>query len=158
MIETKGFKARDTDPQEFDEAFFKVAERKKQELDRLCATPLPTLAEREKEEIRKIVEEFAAPLEAKAFEAGRLEGLAEAEGRSGNLSKDKTAIVEKAARLLGSATTKTAAKRDLSPVDLARDRAIRANELVAAAHAEGKELSQAAAVRLAYEEAGVPLR
>jgi hypothetical protein len=138
--------------EKFDVNFFKVAEQKKQELDQLAAGSC-TVSEKEKEDIRSIVNEFAAPLEAKAFEAGRRAGLAEARGNSGNFEREETAIVEKAALLIGHGT-RTAATRAKSPADLAK----RANQLQAAARTEGKELSQAAAVRLAYEEAGVPLR
>jgi hypothetical protein len=138
--------------EKFDVNFFKVAEQKKQELNRLADGSAP-VAEKEKQEIRKFVNEFAAPLEAAAFERGRLAGFAEARGNSGNFEREKTAIAEKAALLVGHGT-RTAATRDLSPVGLAKE----AKEFVATEEKAGRTVTMAEAMKHVYEQAGVPTR
>jgi len=140
------------DSEKFDVNFFKMAEQKKQELHQLADGSVP-IAEKEKEDIRKLVNEFAAPLEAKAFEAGKRAGLAEARGNSGNFEREETAIVEKAALLVGHGT-RTAATRDLSPVGLAKE----AKEFVATEEKTGRTVTMAEAMKHVYEKAGVPTR
>jgi hypothetical protein len=69
--------------------------------------------------------------------------------------KYRTGLAEQTAtdRGFGACPEKKDATRNKTPQDLAK----RAIELQAAGRAQGKELSSAAAVRQAYEEAGVPL-
>jgi hypothetical protein len=89
-------------------------------------------------------EKIVKPLEEKAFEAGRLAGLAEAK------EEVKTDLTAK----LIARRTSTVGAKDNGPVSLAN----RATELKEEARAKGKEISTVEATRAAYREAGVPLR
>jgi hypothetical protein len=99
------------------------------------------MTEKQLSELRKEVLEICGPLENAAFEAGRKKGIAEA-----------LANPHAAAASIASPGQKPAGSHD--PVALAA----RARKLQAEAAGNGEELSNAAAVRMAYAEAGLPLQ
>jgi hypothetical protein len=96
---------------------------------------------KELSELRQLVAEQVEPLEKAAFESGRRKGIAEA-----------IANPHLAAASIAAPGQKPAGSHD--PVALAA----RARKLQAEAAGNGEELSNAAAVRMAYAEAGVPLQ
>jgi hypothetical protein len=83
-------------------------------------------------EVRALIAKEVAPLEAAAFERGRQKGIAEASA--------------------GVPQTKPAGSLD--PVAMAKE----AGKLQAEAAKNGEPISNAAAVRLVYERAGLPLQ
>jgi len=84
------------------------------------------------------------PLEDAFFEKGRLRGLAEAD------QKQREQLTVKVAGLVPNTAR---ANSGTDPVALAK----RAAELVEAAEAKGEELTHLQSVRLAYQQAGVPI-
>ena len=145
----------------FDENFFKMAEQKKQELCQ-SADGSGTLAEKEKERIRKLVDEFAAPLEAKAFQAGKRAGLAEADENRRTRAMEEMAIER---GLVVDPTKKQEVKKDdkkaADPMEkqvMARKMAEEAKEFVATEEKAGRTVTMAEAVKHVYEKAGVPTR
>jgi hypothetical protein len=145
----------------FDENFFKMAEQKKQELWQSADRAAP-IAEAEKQEIRKLVDEFAAPLEAKAFEAGKRAGLAEADENRRTRAMEEMAIER---GLIVDPTKKQDDKKadkkvadPMEPQVMARKMAEEAKEFVATEEKAGRTVTMAEAVKYVYEKAGVPTR
>jgi hypothetical protein len=153
----------------FDKSFFKMAEQKNQELLRL-ADGSDTIVKSDenkpilmsKKELREAVSEFAAPLEAKAFEAGRIAGLAEADE-----NRRTRAMLEMAIErgLVADPTKKQEVKKDdkkaADPMEkqvMARKLAEEAKEFVATEGKAGRTVTMAEAVKHVYEKAGVPTR
>jgi hypothetical protein len=94
-------------------------------------------------ELRQLVAEQVEPLEKAAFESGRRKGIAEC-----------LANPHSAAASIAAPQQKPAGGSSVDPIEMAK----RARKLQAEALANGSELSNAAAVRQAYAEAGVPLQ
>ncbi len=90
------------------------------------------------------VANFTKPLEDARFEQGRLRGLAEA------TQTQREQLMVKVAGLIPNAARATSTT---DPVALAA----RAAELREAAVAKGEELTHLQSVRLAYEQAGLPI-
>jgi hypothetical protein len=100
-----------------------------------------------KKELRETVLQQVKPLEEAAYAKGKRDGAAEANDSVREATMEKAACVLSAGKNAAGASSPT-------PVDLAR----RARELQNAALKEGREMGNIESVRLAYEEAGVPLR
>jgi hypothetical protein len=101
-------------------------------------------------ELKATLEELVQPLEKKAFQAGKLAGLAEA-----NELVRLEAMV-KVARQAGLTSTANASVGTVgkTPEELAK----RATELQVQALRNGRELSNIESVKAAYAEAGIALK
>ena len=97
--------------------------------------------------LRVLIAEEVKPLEEAAFEAGRRQGAAEA---AGDLRERAMISIARDRGLL----PQSKPVGSLDPVEMAQ----RARKLQAEASENGQELSNTAAVRLAYEQAGVALQ
>ena len=148
----------------FDKSFFKMADQKNQELCRLADG---TFDENKsilmsKKELREAVSEFAGPLEAKAFEAGRIAGLEEADENRRTRAMTEMAIER---GLVADPNKKQEVKKDdkkaTDPMErqvMARKMAEEAKEFVATEEKAGRTVTMAEAVKHVYEKAGVPTR
>jgi hypothetical protein len=150
----------------FDENFFKMAEQKKEELFQELERGGGTVAEKEKEHIRRLVNEFAAPLESKAFESGKLAGLAEADENRRTRAMEEMAIERglvvdpsiETSYLDDKASTKKRDVKKAGPMEQARLLAQEAKEFVATEEKAGRTVAMAEAIKHVYEKAGVPTR
>jgi hypothetical protein len=95
---------------------------------------------------KTVVDEICDGIEARAFEKGRVAGLAEAGQANGSIDGLQEAAMQKVAQLMG-ATEK--------PKKSVAELAARAVELREEAAARGEEMTNVESCRAAFEEAGV---
>jgi hypothetical protein len=136
----------------FDKSFFKMAEQKNQELLRLADGSDTIVKSDENKPI----------LMSKAFEAGRIAGLAEADENHRTRAMLEMAIER---GLVADPTKKQEVKKDdkkaADPMEkqvMARKMAEEAKEFVATEEKAGRTVTMAEAVKHVYEKAGVPTR
>jgi|HubBroStandDraft_4_1064222.scaffolds.fasta_scaffold07090_4 hypothetical protein len=104
-----------------------------------------------KAELHAAITEHVKPLEKAAFEAGKREGLAEANEL---VRLEAMTKIARQAGLISTTSGAPAAAAQKTPEQLAK----RAHELQVEALRNGRELSNIESVKAAYLEAGIPLK